>query len=138
MPRKSGDARGTLAVASSVPLRAPRELSSEAKAHWKRIVESRPADFFSEGNIQLLAQYCRLLVQLDRSTERVEALPTEDVEGYGVAVATMTKLNIACIQLATKLRLTIQSALRGDYAKNSERAKPSPLLGGNVTALKRA
>lgn len=137
MPRKSADARGTLAVASAGTPRAPRELSSEAKAHWKRIVESRPADFFSEGNIQLLAQYCRLLVQLDRATAVVEEVPPLG-EAFSEAVATMTKLNIACIQLATKLRLTIQSALRGDYAKNGERAKPSPLLGGNVTALKRA
>ena len=139
MPRLSAEARGTAAVAGNLTLRAPRELSGEAKAHWRRIVDARPADFFTEGNIQLLAQYCRTLVQLDRATEFVEGLdPGADPKGYGEAVQTLARLSAASVVLATKLRLTIQSALRGDYAKNNERAKPSPLLGGNVTSLRRA
>jgi len=137
MPRKSAEARGTAAVVGAMTLRAPRELSAEAKVHWRRIVDSRPADFFTEGNIQLLAQYCRTLVQLDRATEIVEAMPPIG-EAYAEAVQTMARLNAMSVVLATKLRLTIQSALRGDYAKNNERAKPAPLLGGNVTSLRRA
>ena len=44
----------------------------------------------------------------------------------------------AAISLATKLRLTIQSALRGDGGQLDERGTGNaPLLGGNVTRFRK-
>ena len=141
MARQSQEAKAAaLWRVAAKPPATPKGLSPEARAHWRRIVGARPADFFTEGNLQLLATYCRTLVQLERATAALEAVnPVNRPSTYADHVKVVSKLGNLTIALATKLRLTIQSALRGEAGKNAERApQRSPLIGGNITAIRRA
>lgn len=100
----------------------PKHLARDARAVWREIVESRPVDFFAPGSLHLLEQFCVTVIAQRHISARLQADPG-DLETaklhkeYGTLSAT----------LATKLRLSIQSALRTESGKNSERA---PALGG--------
>jgi hypothetical protein len=140
MPRKSPEALAAAAwLAGGKPPAPPNDLQKEERLLWKRIVNARPPDFFMEGNLQLLANYVRTLVQLRRAMDAVASLdPAVDREAYGQAVGTAAKLNAMVVSLATKLRLSIQSAIRTDSGKNNEGGSADPLLfGSNVTRLTR-
>jgi hypothetical protein len=140
MPRKSSEALAAAVwLAGGKPPPPPRDLQREERHLWKRIVNARPPDFFMEGSLQLLANYVRTLVQLGRAMDTVAALdPASDRDAYAQAVGTAAKLNAMAVALATKLRLSIQSAIRTDSGKNNEGGSADPLLfGSNVTRLTR-
>ena len=140
MPRKSSEALAAATwLAGGKPPAPPRDLQREERDLWRRIVEARPPDFFQEGARQLLANYVRTLVQLGRAMDTVAALdPASDRDAYAQAVGTAAKLNAMAVALATKLRLSIQSAIRTDSGKTNEGGSADPLLfGSNVTRLTR-
>jgi hypothetical protein len=140
MPRLStaAIAAANLHVGGKAPA-APASLNQEAREHWERIVAARPVDYFAEGNLQLLAQYCRVLVPLRRASDLLDTINTADVGHFAEQVAVVGRLTTMAITLATKLRLTIQSSVRGDAGILNERPAPrSPLLGGNITSLHRS
>jgi hypothetical protein len=66
MPRQSVEARSAVGRRSrprkSVP-QPPENLSPEARKLWARIIASKPADWFDESNLPILAQYCDLVVE---------------------------------------------------------------------------
>lgn len=111
---------------------------------WKTVVAAKPADWWDDGNLLLLESYCDIVVRLRRA--RVDLDKYGDIQetklgrGPSAELQVVDKLNKQMVALATKLRLTIQSALRGDSAKVKERGPgiDDNLLGGNVTALRRA
>lgn len=114
MPRQSPDQRKASRNKNYI-LRpdAPPSLAGKSRDLWQSIVGCRPADFFAPGNLQLLEKYCLLSVLADDALTRID----DDIE----TVKRYKLLNDMCIALATKLRLTIQSALRGDNSKNRDR-----------------
>jgi hypothetical protein len=66
MPHQSVEAR-TAAVWRSKPRKSlpqpPEHLSQEARKLWARILASKPSDWFDEGNLPILAQYCDLVAE---------------------------------------------------------------------------
>ena len=85
-------------------LEPPQSLTPEARAHWMRIVSVRPSDFFTEGNLQLLELYCRLLVQLERAVSALETLdPAADIEGYGVTMRVIGTLETSTNSVGDKI-----------------------------------
>jgi hypothetical protein len=66
MPRQSVEAR-TAAVWRSKSRKSlpepPEHLSQEARKLWARILASKPSDWFEEGNLPILAQYCALVAE---------------------------------------------------------------------------
>ncbi|HEX2526171.1 MAG TPA: hypothetical protein VHL31_07700 [Geminicoccus sp.] len=130
-------ATGNLHVGGLQPA-APAALNQEARQHWERIVAARPDDYFAEGNLQLLAHYCRTLVLLRRASDLLDTIDAADVGHFAEQVEIVSRLTTMAVMLATKLRLTIQSSVRGDAGILSERrTSGSPLLGGNITSLER-
>jgi phage terminase small subunit len=130
MPRLSAEARSSSVwrAGGGEHPRAPKHLSREAKGIWREIVESRPADFFSPGSLHLLEQFCVTMVAQRANMAAVEARPFDDE-----VVERLARLGALLNATATKLRLSIQSALRTESGKNDEReATPAKaeLIGG--------
>jgi hypothetical protein len=139
MPRISTSEIAANFRAGRKPPAAPEYLSHEARQYWEGIVAARPVDFFTEGNLQLLEQYCRTLVLLRRASDLLDTIDVADAGHFAEQVTVVCRLTTMAVMLATKLRLTVQSSIRGDAGIFSERAAPrSPLLGGNITSLLRS
>jgi hypothetical protein len=67
-----------------------------------------------------------------------ELNPVGDADAHAKAVNSAAKLNGMAVSLASKLRLSIQSAIRTDNGKNTEGGSADSLLfGSNVTRLTR-
>jgi hypothetical protein len=99
----------------------PEHLSDAAVKIWARVLSSKPANWFDEGSLPLLAQYCDLVAEqaemvlrrrgLDQlkpvdGLERSELLKArvainQSIRGYAATSTT----------LATKLRLTVQNTI---------------------------
>jgi len=139
VPRTSANALAAVNFRAKAKLPAPpRSLNQEARKHWKRIVAARPVNFFSEGNLQLLEQYCRTLVFLRQATDLLDTIAAEDAGHFAEQAMVVSRLTRTAVILATKLRLTIQATVRGDAAILKERREHySPLLGGGITSLRR-
>jgi phage terminase small subunit len=139
MPRASASAAATAnLLVKAKPPAPPRHMNQEAQEHWKRIVAARPIDFFSAGNLPLLEQYCRTLVFLRQASDLLDTIDAADVGHFAEQTAVVSRLTTMAIVLATKLRLTVQSTVRGDASiLRGKPASRSPLLGGNVTTLRR-
>ncbi len=139
MPRVSTDALATANLLPKTrPPAPPRHLKREAQQHWRQIVATRPADYFSAGNLPLLEQYCRVLVLLHQAGDLLDTIDAADVGHFAEQAAVVSRLTGMAVTLATKLRLTIQSNVRGDAGVLKERPRPrSPLLGGSITSLHR-
>jgi hypothetical protein len=66
MPRQSVEAKSGAqwrAKARNTVHQPPEHLSEEARRLWARVVASKPADWFEEGNLPILAQYCDLVAE---------------------------------------------------------------------------
>jgi phage terminase small subunit len=129
VPRISPEARAAaLWRAGAVPPQPPRHLSRDAKAIWREVVGCRPADFFQPGALHLLEQFCAVVVVQRVILDELTKDPTN-----GELVKRAKELGTLSATLAQKLRLSIQSALRGDAGRNAERQPPvNPLLGGSA------
>ena len=93
------------------------------------IVNSKPADFFSAGNLPLLAIYCRLVAETERVLKVVEAGRPGEM-AHDRDTATASKLGNLALSIAVKLRLTQQQTMRIENAKLREQVKPTELVGG--------
>ena len=129
MPRLSAEARAAAGFRSGGHRPPPKHLSAAAKAHWRAIVADKPLDWFDAGNRGLLSLYCTLLAYCDRLDPLV-------AEGDVAAVKEYRKTSATLTTLATKLRFSVQSCVRRDSGKLSERGTGlSPHLGGDVLRL---
>jgi hypothetical protein len=148
MPRKSLEGRSVVSSrkASGGGHAPPRDMTPPAKALWRRIILSKPYDWFDPGSLVLLAQYCELAVQSDLLVARRRELdlpsPDENLPiSVDSALAEALERRISShvmmlTNLATKLRLSVQSAVRRDDGRLDEkRPGAHRLLGGNVTRL---
>ena len=108
----------------------PATMPPPAAAIWRDIVEARPVDFFAPGSLHLLEQFCRLVIVQRHNLDLVESDATDND-----ALTRVTKTSAALTTLATKLRLSIQSASRiGEAATKAAEAAPKldGLLGGHA------
>lgn len=127
MPRASSEARAAAAYrAGQQKPEPPERIGARASEIWREIVAAKAPDFFDAGNLPLLEQYCVAIAAAER-------LIGED--GDVVAnVALYAKLMTKCAAHAQKLRLSIQSALRGESRKVNERqpVRTNGLIGGSA------
>lgn len=113
---KSGNELATIGPAGIVVTRRldpPQDLTAEAAAMWREIVNANPADLFSPGSTPLLAQLCRHTIAARRIAQwlaRVEASDGDlDEARWFQLLARQEAESKIIAQLATRLRLTPQS-----------------------------
>ncbi len=128
MPRLSADDRAAAAwrAGGAVP-RPPKHLSRPARAMWREIVASRPADYFAPGSTQLLESFVVASVAARELAPKIAADPgnkdlAEALRRYSAIQATQ----------ATKLRLAISSSIKPHAGKLAERGTQHPLIGGSA------
>jgi hypothetical protein len=105
-------------------------------------VAAKPLGWFDAGSLPLLAAYCATLARL-RDLHTLLAATPVDARGAAHMEQRIMGLTASAVALATKLRLTVQAAVRRDSAMLAERgpgeeAASDPLLGGKVVALRPA
>jgi hypothetical protein len=124
MPRQSVEAKAGArfrARPQNTLPEPPEHLSQEARKLWVRILTSKPSDWFDEGNLPILAQYCDLVAEqakmvLQRNeldqlkpfgvVERTELIQARIAQNRAIRETAAT----AAI-LAAKLRLTVQNVI---------------------------
>jgi hypothetical protein len=117
-----------------VPHPKPRRgMGQAARKLWQEIVEARPASFFMPGSQNLLRTYCEVSVVLEQLGPRLVAEPDDPKLAERIS-----KLGMLQGSLAARLRISIQSALRGDRAANFERTEPPPVKDPELFGGKRA
>jgi hypothetical protein len=105
-------------------------MPAAARRIWCEVVESRPPHFFMPGAQSMLRTFCEVSAAL----EEIGPALVADPENAKLATR-VQKLGMLQSNLAARLRLSIQSALRGDKAAVIERVEPArarapQLLGG--------
>lgn len=50
----------------------PLELTPEQAAEWAKICDTKPADWFNDGNVALLVQHCRHIVEARRIAQLID------------------------------------------------------------------
>ena len=124
MPKRSVESRAGAAWRSKAATslsEPPEHLTPEAKNLWARILASKPSDWFEEGNLPILAQYCDLVAEQAKMVQHRSVLDqlkpigvTERTELVNARIS-MNKLikELAATSaiLAAKLRLTVQNTL---------------------------
>jgi phage terminase small subunit len=113
----------------------PERLSADAAKLWREIVESLPADWFSEGNLDLLEAYCVSIMVLRMANARTQQALEKIADPKAEAWEEMTVLeryraiaqreSAAIQQLATKMRLTQQARI------SAEKGAPPKPKGGH-------
>jgi hypothetical protein len=99
----------------------PEHLSLEARKIWARILSTKPADWFDEGSLVLLAQFCDLVAEQAKlvlqRTELEQLKPTNILDRTEVIKARLDinkairEFALASTTAATKLRLTVQNTI---------------------------
>ena len=129
MPRLSAEDRAAATWrAGGAGPKPPKHLGRQARALWRSIVASRPADYFAPGSTQLLESFVVASVAARELAPKIAAEPgdkdlAEALRRYSAIQATQ----------ATKLRLAVSSAIKPHAGKLTERAGAhGPLIGGNA------
>ena len=129
MPRQSAEDRAAAAWrAGGAGPKPPKHLSRKARAMWREIVASRPADYFAPGATNLLEAFVVASVAARELAPKIAADPgdkdlAEAFRRHSAVMATM----------ATKLRLAVSSAIKPHAGALTERAGAhGPLIGGNA------
>src|SRR5947207_7552429 len=135
MPRKSAEARAGEAWRAKlapppVAPSPPPDLSPAARALWRRIVKSKPADRFEAADLPLLRQFVVLSAQ---SIAVENALAAADVNDDAAPrlERRLRGLAATCAGLASRLRLTPQARIdrRAAELKNGGSPARDRLLG---------
>jgi hypothetical protein len=108
-------------------LPAPDDLIAAEAALWRRVVDSKPASWFSADCAPLLAEYCRAAVVCDRLAQRIQtALRAADPRGLKRLLDARHQEAVRLATLGTKLRLTPQSKYTAKSAATAERRVAGP------------
>lgn len=148
--RMSPGDRKAAELAASIDLRAvdkpvfpyPSDLREEYKPYWLTLVNSKPADYFTNGDIPLLKMYCRAAWEVDELDVQIrrEGHTIEGAKGGMILNPAVTARSIAetrILSLATKLRCQPSSRMDSENDKKqtekSKRAQQTAknLLGGS-------
>ena len=129
MPRLSAEERAAAVWrAGGEPPKPPKCLSRKARALWREIVASRPADYFGPGSTQLLECFVVASVAARELAPKIAADPGDK----GLAEA-FRRHSAIMATMATKLRLAISSAVKPHAGKLNERGGGhGPLIGGRA------
>lgn len=110
MSRKSSAALSVITPSPLQRLAPPKGLTKEQAALWARVVESKPADWFTPDNAPMLAEYVRASTMCDILEAQIQAAVAGDDAAEVKAYLDMRdKESKRVSSLATKLRLTQQS-----------------------------
>jgi phage terminase small subunit len=124
MPRQSVEAKAGArfrARPKNALPQPPEHLSQEARGIWARVLSVKPADWFDEGNLPILAQYCDLVAEQAKMVLRRDEL--DQLKPIGVTERTeLIQARLAVNRairehaatsaiLAAKLRLTVQNTI---------------------------
>jgi hypothetical protein len=97
-----------------------RGMSEPARKLWREIVDARPPTFFMTGTQNILRTFVEITILLEQIWPQLSATP--DDERILRRMVILANLQVA---LGSKLRLTVQSVLRGDKAAVFERSQPA-------------
>lgn len=104
---------------------APDHLTDAQAEVWDRVVGRMPGDHFTDENLDLLAQYCRHVVEARRIADMVAGMagdPDTSLEDYDRLLKMQEREGRAMSSLATRMRLTQQTRQdRRTQAKTSKR-----------------
>jgi hypothetical protein len=105
---------------------APHDLNDEEVEVWAKVISSQPADWFDPGNLPLLTQYSRHVVQARRLAELVERAtsdPDLSLQSYDRLLIMQDRESKAIANLATKMRISQQATTnhRGNRKPTSGR-----------------
>ena len=141
MPRQSVEAksgaRWRARPQNALP-QPPEHLSEEARKLWARIVESKPADWFEEGSLPLLAQYCDLVAEqakLILRRNKLDQLKPTNLLDRTELIKVRLDVNkgirefaLASTTAAAKLRLTVQNTIDRKSRILDEKAPEAAVL----------
>ncbi len=140
MPRQSADARSAAAYrAGAEGPPPPKRLGKETAAEWRKIVASKPADWFDAGAQILLEQYVTVVVHeraIWAEIHRLEGEKEPDETEIARFERRACKLVQLMCRLASSLRLSVQASVDWHSRKTGERgattgdARRDELLGG--------
>lgn len=112
----------------------PKALTGRARAIWREIVNSKPADWFDGGSVGLLADHCWSQARLEECWRRLDRYPVGSSEARLVMVELRT-LRVNYATSARLLRLTVSNGIERHAAKMAEAATEShqdELIGGGA------
>lgn len=132
--RKSAASLSVVSTVSRTRPSPPSELNDTEKELWNRVTATKTVDFFDDGVVPLLTEYCRLKTSIDLLAFAIndfdpEWLKTDDgVRRYKQLADIRDKAQGRMIALARSMRLTNQSrypaqtaATRSSASKNNDR-----------------
>lgn len=110
----------SLAVVASLPAamqrpEPPEDLTSEHAEEWRAVVSRMPAGWFTRETHQVLATYCRHVVNARRLSVAIEAfdpawlVDDEGLKRYDKLLSMADREGKAITMTATRLRLTPQA-----------------------------
>lgn len=105
---------------------APYDLTDEQAKEWWAIVNRMPADWFPRETHPLLAELCRLTVRARKLAQMADAMEKTkkfDMEQYSKLIRDEMKVAGVMCSLATKMRISQQSAPQGKHSKKPVQLK---------------
>lgn len=125
MPRKSAES-AEIAAVTKLPLRPdpPETLSSKEAELWRKVVATKPVEWFQADSAPLLVEYCRAKVMCDRLSVMLETA-TDDLKSL---LDMRDKESRRLATLGCKLRLTQQSR----YTPQSAATATKPASAASV------
>ena len=132
MPRASAEERAaSIYRAGKAAKEPPKTLPARAKAIWREIVNSKPADWFDGGSLGLLADHCRTQARLEECWRRLDRFPVGSREARLVMVELKT-LRSNYTTSGRLLRLTVTEAIERRSSQIDETAGVAgdDLVGG--------
>lgn len=124
MAQRGRQSVASLAVAASITgtsrLAPPANLTAMQKAVWVSVVNARPADWFGDEHVGMLAQYCRHKVQSDLIAQQLECfdpawlVDDDGLKRYDKLGGMLERETRAMNALLRSMRLTQQSLISKD------------------------
>lgn len=121
----------------SEPPKPPERLNKIAQDVWNSITRDKPGNWFDNGNLPLLEDYCNAIVECWRLDEEVELMRSEPPEGYrpdeiitlaGRLERSRDMIVKRKLSLAVKLKLSQSSIVRRDNATELQKQDGSQKL----------
>ena len=107
--------------------KAPDHLTDKQKAVWKTVVDRLPPDWFPAETHDMLALYCEHAVSVSKLGEMVNEYESYDAsqltdpetsKQYKLTLAMRKNESMSMMQLATKLRITLQATRTPNKSKD--------------------
>ena len=125
--RKSAKSQNIVDISQAQRPKPPAELTEKQAKLWRAITADRPAEYFDDASLPLLAEYVRCADELDKIAVTFENFNQDwlkDGDGlmrYRKMTSIRSDMQGRLATLATKLRLAQQSR----YDKQKAGARPS-------------